>query len=139
MKKANTFLDHILSLPNNPSDVTKENCKKRWTSIIRLAGLYEKEFKSAMIPAYFAGWEVSLLGTFTSKSGSKEFKIVCFDFMEKDKEISYRWENVPKGIYQEGKRTLLKMPSTLDQFISDCIRSGIELRWKDEIVENYFN
>jgi hypothetical protein len=32
----------------------------------------------------------------------------------------------------------LPLPQTLDDFISDCNRVGIELYWKDEVVKKYF-
>jgi hypothetical protein len=32
----------------------------------------------------------------------------------------------------------LPLPNTLDDFINDCNRVGVELLWKEEIVKKYF-
>lgn len=32
----------------------------------------------------------------------------------------------------------LPLPETVDDFIRDCERAGIELYWKDEVVKKYF-
>jgi hypothetical protein len=61
-------------------------------------------------------------------STSQWFKHICFEGDEYQQPCG--WEDLPQRI--------ATLPLVLDEFISDCVRNGIELKWK-EILTNKEN
>lgn len=82
-----------------------------------LKEFYSQPFKPEMITELFEGWE-GYDGHYYYK------KQAIFDFGYTNYEIksNINW----------------KIPRTLNDFISDCNRAGIELNWKPEIIKQYF-
>lgn len=84
---------------------------------------YSQPFKPEMIVECFEGWRMEVDVCY--RHDKADVSIVVFPY--------HLWMRV-------GMNTPIEThnPSTLDQFISDCQRAGIELVWKADIVEKYF-
>lgn len=77
---------------------------------------FAQQFKPEMITELFEGWIINRLEQFANL----DYKINIYD---RKKQIEYNNGNY---IYYFAK------PRTLDDFINDCERAGIELQWKEQ-------
>lgn len=93
-------------------------------SIHKAYYLLSRPFKPEDIAELFEGWvqQVDIEGN-----------PICW-FQNGDFDIDFY--SAAKYHINDGNRQAV--PIILDQFISDCTRSGIELIWKEEIVKQYF-
>ena len=112
-----------------------------------VADFYSQPFKPEMIAELFEGWASDGYQRYinTDDTDDKHFEfMICFEENCPDyydlringevliqKEFD-NWQKIPSEILQHVR------PTTLDHFISDCERAGIELTFKSEIVEKYF-
>jgi hypothetical protein len=136
--KVQTLAQYLQTLLKEKNKIDK----KLYEHIENVTSFYNDSFKPGTINIFFSGWDYIPDDPykFLSKSGNKELQIMAFLFAEQTQQISYRWKILTKdGIYQDGKRTLNDLPLTLDQFISDCMRAGIPLKWEQMIIDKYFN
>lgn len=79
--------------------------------------LYSQPFKPEMITELFEGWGQS---TILRHYKNGKFEIIC-----DGERIAYYTPSI----------TVNKQPQTLNDFISDCQRAGIELTFKKEIED----
>ena len=111
----------------------KETANLEWyhTVICRLQGLYSYPFDIGMLinpidqPTKYVSWSDNIKW---SKSESK----ILFEFPNSKRINNSIVEQIKDGISVD-------LCETLNDFISDCNRRGIELHWKQSIVDRYFN
>lgn len=99
-------------------------------SIHKAYDLLSRPFKPEDITELFEGWEKLqwAKGLYQCKGKSQAYSQngkMIYDKMGDDFKL-----------WRERCQTIT--PNTINQFISDCTRSGIELFWKDSIVKEYF-
>jgi hypothetical protein len=104
-----------------------------------VSNFYSQTFKPELITELFEGWELK-------ETNYKTFNL----YLEIQKDVSYWWAIIRNNksencyeirrIYLASERFFLKgiYPQTLDHFITDCQRAGIELTWKPEVINKYF-
>lgn len=101
--------------------------------VCRAYGLYEREFEAWMIPNLFEGWgEERWVGGGLLYQVDRKYRV-------HDSAIFYlRYEvmNTRNTLWME-KFKVLK-PNTINEFVSDCKRAGMELKWSEEIIKEYF-
>ncbi len=76
-------------------------------------------FTPELITKYFKGWEELSNGYYVAKYELKNYDVTL---NRRDKSCCYE-----KGL----DTYWFKFPRTLDDFITDCQRAGIELEWRD--------
>ncbi len=100
--------------------------------------LYLLPFKPKMILEFFEGWERELPSQIDYVKPNISWDIRVIDFSCKDfKEIVIKRYPVVKSVPICFHRSF-PVPRTLDEFITDCARTPVELIWKQEIVDKYF-
>lgn len=126
--KVETFLQHCISremfTPEEEADARKFFVGR---GVRYIRDWYLQPFKPELITELFEGWEDSW-----SCSGG-------YDYIENKKfvfRIMFDWAKIayilldPIQSINPFQSMFAKIPSTLDEFISDCLRNGIELKWK---------
>ena len=100
--------------------------------IFDIVDFYSQTFKPEMITELFEGWGLD--------------KSVTYDFYLKKEGIVITMPNrddPANGDFIKYETIESEIgttyPETLNDFISDCNRAGIELTWKPEIVKEYFS
>jgi hypothetical protein len=87
---------------------------------------YSQKFKPELITELFEGFKQDM---YFDKSRlwqiKKKYRI---DFSNGELEINYNTMNMPLW----RKKLTSIFPRTLDDFINDCQRAGIELKWKEK-------
>lgn len=94
------------------------------------ADFYSTPFKPELITELFEGWEYE-----TNTFQDKIYKAISERFDDGDNYWFINFLN-NKSTYWNGLS--IPKPLTLNDFISDCQRAGIELNWKPEIERKYF-
>ena len=106
-----------------------ENIRDRKLLDRRTINFYSQKFESSLIIKLFDGWEHAKSGyTETTDYYENEKEKAEFKFIGEHCFIAF------KGSEFQG----LPKIKTLNDFISDCSRLGIQLIWKEEIAEEYF-
>ncbi len=126
--KAVTSSGNIRNHINEHGDISKAR-------LLKYLELGEKAFKPEMITEYFEGWEQEQPSEvdFINKKGNTRWRII-------DWKLRYEY-SLNREIISENQvieRNQFKLPKTLDHFIGDALRAGIELTFKPEITEKYF-
>jgi len=94
--------------------------------LIHISELYSIPFHQELIPEIFKYWHKSEF--------SNDFVNVkdgCIWFRDSQYTIRTDKNNPLTG-------TILMTPRTVDDFVNDCSRVGIDLFWKEEIINKYF-
>ena len=107
------FIDEFAKYWHN----TKLDYKQISFYLFETSNFYNQPFDTAMIEKYFKGWrKTSLYGILENELGEIQVK-------KTKKKIYYR-------VY---KLSLFEfsLPETLNHFISDCKRAGIDLEWSE--------
>lgn len=113
------FLESTLALLNDP-DTPKDEYMLE--VIKRDAEHYSQPFKPELITGLFEGWELAL-------PHHKLWK----DYTNNKFLISIRHDNNLISYYISSLNNwLFRPPNTLDDFITDCQRAGIELEWRKQ-------
>jgi len=113
---------------------------ERLNDIQNEAKFFNQPFKPEMITEYFDGWsreKPSMVDYYTVK-GNVRSRIILWLQNRRYTLIKELIENYPA--YPQGviNKIEFMQPETLNDFIGDCIRVGIELNWKPEIAKKYF-
>lgn len=158
--KVETFLQHCNSrekfTPEEEADARKFFADR---GVRYIRDWYSQPFKPELITELFDGWERELvlrmnkevfpkdLLTYTYTNGQTNHKIKIYfqtskhfrnmSVEEIDKKISklfdeedLRYNNIDYSVI-ENQDIRYKMPLTLDEFILDSTRNGVELKWKE--------
>jgi len=115
--KAQTFLEWFAGYIENHALTNDGDLTNTALTFHKLKDFYSQPFKPELITELFEGWkyETDLYeGLYYNPKTSK---------------IIRRDGDVGLNTYA---------PDTINDFISDCNRAGIELNWKPEIVKEYF-
>jgi len=135
MNEAKTFLeitreyfaDKTLPLPT---------AKQMDRKVIDFIKLYQEPFYYDMITEYFSDWErnsAPRLQKFINKKGGMGNCIYEIKFTK------YTSNNSLMSITNNRKLFTVDIPHTLDQFISDCKRAEVVLKWNETFLsENNF-
>ena len=87
---------------------------------------YSQPFKPELIKELFEGWEIHFSDQFSLYDIYKCMEREYFIFLNKDFSGAGYKSNTSFGYCNT------YYPRTLDDFINDCKRAGIELEWKNE-------
>lgn len=98
---------------------------------ITVANFLNKPFKPGMITELFEGWINS-----SNSFNDKIYTLKHEEFVDGNTEWRLIFSRIHGVNYWNGLS--LHFPKTLDHFITDCQRAGIELTWKPEIEGKYF-
>ena len=91
---------------------------------------YSQPFKPELITELFGGWKYDGL-LFTNKN--YEIQFTKYQLMEILGYYSDDDCGIINGVNENGKLFYeVIIPRTLDEFITDCQRAGIELTWKEQ-------
>lgn len=114
---------------------TLEEYEANHNATIKVWQFYSQPFKPEMITELFEGWH-RVLESKTRIHYANDITGIRFDYFihpldtPKESLMSYS---------MKGQRYRINDNMTLNDFISDCQRAGIELTWKSEIEHKYFN
>jgi len=128
--KVLNFLEWVLSRKEqHAKDNSKKAVNDALCDIYGTQRFYSQPFKPEMITELF-------------ENASQSF-LTLWVFSGKPNEEGYQNYNVELGhenYYYRCFGIVHKFPNpqTLNDFISDCQRAGIELTWKPEIINKYF-
>lgn len=124
--KAINFLEWCKNQDTSFRSVTGVAMKSACVVNQNILDFYSTPFRPELITEYFMAWEVfedNFMKQWRDKEGNYfEAYTVTYGF------TSYKTE----------QEMILPQANTLNDFISDCQRAGIELTFKPEIVERYF-
>lgn len=147
--KVETFLQHCISrekfTPEEESDARKFFVDR---GVRYIRDWYSQPFKPELITELFEGWEINhrthqnTLQVQTEKyfinfyiSSKKESMMEMFFSTKSNFTVLVSPKNyIDRMIEHENYRVMT--PSTLDEFISDSLRNGIELKWKEIEVQD---
>ena len=161
--KAQTFLEWLKGF----LDTVLDDPIKALDKIRKIMNFYSQSFRPEMITELFEGWEIRKRNEgigmdYTTYSIIKknpnfynewrqsgfhvletsyelEFLTDCDDYSIEPKEFYIDYQHQEKGKQQYSSEYYhILIPQTLNDFISDCNRAGIELEWKPEIIKQYF-
>jgi len=123
-----------ITVDENNTDSLADIQLKQSAKLGAVALFYSQPFKPEMIAELFEGW---------TKGGDFANQLIEFGdghanhfSIETHWDINGDWSVAKYLKHCSEHRTTA--PITLDVFISDCQRAGIELEWKPEIVDKYF-
>ncbi len=99
---------------------------------------YSQPFKPEMITEYFEGWIFCSVPMDKDNDNyrNKAQHVRIWFYLESDWQRTMRVKVFPVDKNKQVFDFIL--PKTLDHFISDALRAGIELTFKPEITEKYF-
>lgn len=116
--KVESFLQHCNSrekfTPEEEADARKFFVER---GVRYIRDWYSQPFKPELITELFEGWYLAFEGCYRHRSIS----LPLFE----DEIVAFRMGGVSYN------RTSREAPLILDEFISNCIRNGIELKWKE--------
>ena len=115
-----------------------------------ISNFYSQPFKPDMITEFFDGWEYGVVRDKTDEHGN--YAIMEINQKFGDTDICFHFDSNSTNLMTVFYNTDLKnrtdikdwdeeefyYPKTLNDFISDCNRAGIELVWREEIERKYF-
>ena len=109
------FIDEFAKYWHN----TKLDYKQISFYLFETSNFYNQPFDTAMIEKYFKGWVKTKDLSFIVMNGNNRILI--------GKKAIY--EDQGRDVFAENY--LFPKPRTLNHFISDCIRAGINLEWRE--------
>ena len=121
--KVLSYLELIRCIKTIPNTIIEKF--RKWRAWLRgiygehhtLEEFYSQPFKPELITELFEGWKV----TGTTYYPKERFNVVF------DDPIYYKIFD-----FSEGYDYLIMLPRTLDDFIRDCERAGVELIWRQK-------
>ena len=128
--KVETFLQHCISrekfTPEEEADARKFFVDR---GVRYIRDWYSQPFKPELITEWFEGWKCETR-TAREPRFENDNNTILIQYRKSIDRIHYYTE------YSSDQD--LRLPLILDEFISDCTRNGIELKWK-EILTNKEN
>lgn len=132
--KASTFFDYCqLALAQNRdyNQTLNKGTVLPADDLTNLHTFYGQPFRQEMLLTLFSGWQRQ-----KNSQGENIDWYYSGSLVEKMDDIDFIAPYGKKGYYIN--EIIFPLPATLDIFISDCSRAGVELTWQQEVINNYF-
>lgn len=115
-------------LPFLQSYINKKSNFPNSKDSIDFALVFSQEFKASMLPELFIG--------FSQWEGRQVFEYKYSDMYASVWDCYFTFTSTKMILNKKNIEGLLdcRLPTTLDEFISDCNRMGIKLYWNVEII-----
>jgi len=141
--KAITFLEWILNKQSSAWIIRGEHDENFYLNtdlVDKVANFYSLPFKPELITELFEGWgehQNKIYSCRFDRIGKGSYNnIIEVFFSDKVDRISYGNSIIRNHHPQNIVMSIL--PKSLNDFISDCQRAGIELTFKQEVINKFF-